>query len=51
MKMTRNEKIAKCSELAKEQYGDQWLAGLWGSAQVFLSERNLDLIIKVMENK
>ena len=49
MKMTKDEKIAMCSKLAKEKYGDQWLAGLWGSAQVFISERDLDLIIKVME--
>ena len=49
MKMTRDEKIAKCVELAKEKYGEHYLAGLWGSAQVLLPETKLNAIIKVME--
>lgn len=49
MKMTRDEKIAMCSKLAKEKYGEHWLAGLWGTSQVLLSEKSLDSILKVME--
>jgi hypothetical protein len=49
MKMTRDEKIAKCVELAKAKYGENYTAGLWGSAQVLLPETKLDVIIRVME--
>ena len=51
MKMTRDEKIAKCVELAKAKYGENYTAGLWGSAQVLLPETKLDVIIRVMESK
>jgi len=40
-------------DLAKEKYGDtgHTYAALWGSASVLLTEKNLDVIIKVMEKK
>jgi homoserine kinase len=37
--------------LAKEAHGDNAWAALWGSASVLLSDKDLDVIIKVMENK
>lgn len=47
--MTKDEKIDLAVNMAKEKYGEMWLAGLWGSARVLLSEKDLDVIIKVME--
>jgi hypothetical protein len=40
-------------DLAKEKYGDtgHTYAALWGSASVLLTEKDLDVIIKVMEKK
>ena len=35
--------------LAKEAHGIQAFAALWGSASVLLSDKDLDVIIKVME--
>jgi len=35
--------------LAKEKYGDHALAYLWGSASVLLTEKDLDVVIRVME--
>jgi hypothetical protein len=37
--------------LAKEAHGENAWAALWGSASVLLSDKDLDVIIKVMENK
>ena len=37
--------------LAREAHGDNAWAALWGSASVLLSDKDLDVIIKVMENK
>ena len=47
--MIRDEKADLAVSLAKEKYGDNYLAGLWGSAKVLLSERDLDVIINVMK--
>ena len=47
--MNKDEKIDLAVNMAKEKYGEHWLAGLWGSARVLLSEKDLDVIIKVME--
>ena len=51
--MSTHEKRDLAYALAKEKYGDtgHTYAALWGSASVLLSERDLDVIIKVMENK
>ena len=47
--MIKDELRDKAVELAKEKYGDNYLAGLWGSAGVLLTEKDLDTVIKVME--
>ena len=47
--MSLNEKRELAISLAKEKYGDQWLAGLWGCASVLLSEKDFKVIISVME--
>ena len=51
--MSIHEKRDLAYALAKEAYGDtgQTYAALWGSASVLLSEKDLDVIIKVMEKK
>ena len=36
-------------EMAKEKYGNDAWAALWGSASVLLTEKDLDTVIKVME--
>ena len=41
------ERIAKIEQLAKDKYGDNYIYGLWGSAQSFLTEENLDIMEKV----
>jgi hypothetical protein len=48
--MIKDDKKDLAIKLAKEKYGENWLAGLWGSAAVLLSEKDFDIIIKVMEN-
>ncbi len=47
--MSLDEKRKLAEKLAKEKYGDQWLAGLWGCAGVLLSEKDFKVIISVME--
>ena len=37
--------------LAKENFGEHAWAALWGSASVLLSEKDLDTVIRLMENK
>lgn len=49
MKLTKDEKADLVVKLAKEKYGEMYLAGLWGSSKVLLSEKNLDVMLKVME--
>lgn len=41
------ERIANVEKLAKEKYGDNYIYGLWGSAQSFLTEENLNIMEKV----
>ena len=41
------ERIANIEKLAKEKYGDNYIYGLWGSAQSFLTEENLNIMEKV----
>ena len=47
--MILQEKRDLAVSLAKEKYGDNYLAALWGSAGVLLTEKDLDTVIKVME--
>ena len=47
--MDKQDKRDLAYKLAKEKYGDNALTALWGSAQVLLSEKDLDVMIKVME--
>jgi len=47
--MIKDQKRELAINLAKEKYGDQWLAGLWGCASVLLSEKDFDVIASVME--
>lgn len=47
--MTKDEKRNLAISNAKEKYGEQWLAGLWGCASVLLSEKDFEVIISVME--
>ena len=49
--MNTQEKRDLAIKLAKEQYGDMYLAGLWGCASVLLTEKDFDVIISVMEKK
>jgi hypothetical protein len=49
--MTKDEKIAKVTKLAKEQFGDNYLACLWGSSRVLLSDKDLNIILSVLEKK
>jgi hypothetical protein len=37
--------------LAKENHGTDKYAALWGAASVLLSDSDLKIIVKVMENK
>ena len=41
------KRIANIEKLAKEKYGDNYIYGLWGSAQSFLTEENLNIMEKV----
>lgn len=47
--MNTQELRDEAVKLAKEKYGDNYLAGLWGSASVLLTEKDLQVIINVME--
>lgn len=47
--MNLQEKRELAVSLAKEKYGDDWLAGLWGCASVLLSEKDFEVIARVME--
>jgi hypothetical protein len=47
--MTTHEKRELAYALAKEKYGDNAHAALWGSASVLISEKDLDTVIRVME--
>jgi hypothetical protein len=49
--MSIHDKRDLAFSLAKENHGDQKYAALWGAAAVLLSEKDLDVIIKVMEMK
>ena len=49
--MTKDEKIEKITTMAKAQYGDNWLSVLWGSSRVLLSDKDLNIIISVLEKK
>ena len=49
-KMILQEKRDLAIALAKEYYGDNYLSALWGSASVLLTEKDLDIIVKVMES-
>lgn len=46
--MNNLELINKVEKLAKEKYGEYYLAALWGSAQTFLTEEDLAIIERVM---
>jgi hypothetical protein len=41
------ERVANIEKLAKEKYGEHYIYGLWGSAQSFLTEENLNIMEKV----
>ena len=47
--MSLQEKRDLAVSLAKEKYGDDFLAALWGSASVLLSEKDFEIITRVME--
>ena len=47
--MNTNDLRDKAIELAKERYGNDYLSALWGSASVLLTEKDLEVIIRVME--
>ena len=48
--MIRDDKKELAIKLAKEYYGENYLSALWGSASVLLTEKDLDIILKVMES-
>ena len=47
--MIKDELRDKAIELAKERYGNDYLSALWGSASVLLSNKDLEVIVRVME--
>jgi hypothetical protein len=47
--MTKDEKKDLAVKLAKEKYGENAHAALWGSASVLITEKDLDTVIRVME--
>jgi hypothetical protein len=47
--MNNYEKRELAYKLAKEKYGDNAHAALWGSAAVLISDTDLDTVIRVME--
>ena len=47
--MDKQDKRDLAYKLAVEKYGDNAHTALWGSAGVLLSEKDLDIVIKVME--
>ena len=49
--MTKHELRELAFNLAKENHGDQKYAALWGAAAVLLSEKDLQIVVKVMEMK
>jgi hypothetical protein len=49
--MNTQELRDEAVKLAKEKYGDNWLAGLWGCAGVLLTDKDFKVIISVMGDK
>jgi hypothetical protein len=49
--MTKYELRELAFDLAKENHGTDKYAALWGAASVLLSEKDLKIIVKVMEMK
>ena len=49
--MSLQDKRNLAYALAREKYVENAFAALWGSASVLLTEKDLDTIIRVMENK
>jgi hypothetical protein len=47
--MDKQDKRDLAYKLALEKYGDNAYVALWGSAGVLLSDKDLDVMIKVME--
>ena len=47
--MIKDELRDEAIRLAKEKYGDNYLSALWGSAGALLTEKDLQIIINVME--
>ncbi len=45
------ERIANVEKLAKEKYGNDYVYALWGSAQCFLTDENLNVMENVFEKK
>jgi len=45
------ERIADIEKLAKEKYGDNYVYALWGSAQSFLTDKNLTVMENVFGKK
>jgi hypothetical protein len=45
-----NDNLTKdIATLAKEKHGDNWLAYLWGASQVLLNEKDLQMILELLE--
>jgi hypothetical protein len=47
--MNTQELRDEAVKLAKDKYGDNYLAGLWGCAGVLLTDKDFKVIISVME--
>lgn len=45
------ERIANVEKLAKEKYGNDYVYALWGSAQCFLTDENLNVMENVFGKK
>jgi hypothetical protein len=47
--MSLQEKKDLAINLAKEKYGENYLSGLWGCSSVLLTEKDFEVIARVME--
>ena len=47
-----NQDLTKeIAQLAKDKKGDMWLAYLWGCSQALLKEKDLKIILELLEDK
>ena len=47
----KEQLVKDIASIAKEKHGDNWLAYLWGASQVLLNEKDLQIILDLLEDK